>query len=95
MEATDVIRLRVDPKTKSEFTEKCAERGTTVSQALRELINRELADGASPAERFQAIMESARLKVESSGIEEPTIDEINEYIAAVRQERRSDLKKAS
>ena len=87
MAATDSIRVRVDPGFKDEVVRMYAQRGTTVSQAIRSFLADELASHNNALAAFDAIMASADAKVAASGMPEPTIEEIDEYIGAIRKER--------
>ena len=87
MAATETLRIRVEPGFKESVTRMYQQRGTTVSQAVRSFLAGELAAHSSAADAFDAIMASADAKAASSGIGEPTIGEINDYIARVRAER--------
>lgn len=87
MSASDTIRIRVEPEFKSSVARMYAQRGTTLSAAVRAFLADELAAYSSALDAFDAIMESADAKAESSGLPEPSIDDINDYIARVRTER--------
>ena len=87
MSATDSIRIRVEPEFKDRVSRMYAQRGTTVSAAVRAFLTDELTSYSSAVDAFDAIMASADAKAESSGLSEPTIDDINEYIARIRSER--------
>ena len=87
MTASDTIRVRVDSEFKARVTRMYRERGTTVSHAVRSFLADELAAYSTAADAFDAIMASADVKLEASGIGEPSINEINDYIANVRAER--------
>jgi antitoxin component of RelBE/YafQ-DinJ toxin-antitoxin module len=95
MSATDTIRIRLEPQLKNELQEYCAKKGTTISQEIRDFLNSKLQKQATALERFDVIMASAEQKLESSGLPEPTIDELNAYISHVRSERREQISKAS
>ena len=87
MTASDTLRIRVEPEFKREVSRMYEQRGTTVSQAVRSFLASELSVYKSSVDAFDAIMASADRKVAASGLREPTIDEINDYIARVRTER--------
>ena len=87
MTASDVLRIRVDPEFKESVSHMYEQRGTTVSQAVRSFLVEELAAYSSAVDAFDAIMASADAKVEASGMREPTIDELNDYVSRIRAER--------
>lgn len=95
MSATDTIRIRIEPQLKNSLQEYCARRGTTISQEIRDYLNKKLLDQASTLERFDALMLSAEKKLESSGLPAPTMDELNAYIKSIREQRIQGLSKAS
>ena len=87
MAATESIRIRVEPEFKERVTEMYAQRGTSVSAAVRRFLTDELAEYSSALSAFDAIMDSADRKIEASGLAEPSIDDINAYVARIRAER--------
>lgn len=87
MAATDTLRIRIDSDFKARVTEMYKQRGTTVSQAVRSFLAGELAALSTAADAFDAIMASADAKAAASGLPEPSISDINDYIANVRAER--------
>ena len=95
MTASDSIRVRVDPAFKESVTRMCAQRGTTVSAAVRSFLADELAAYSSASDALEAIFDSADRKLEASGLPEPTVDDINGYIADIRAERVSQSLAAS
>ena len=87
MKASDILRIRVEPDFKRRVTSMYEQRGTTVSQAVRTFLADELAAHAQAADEFNAIMAAADEKLAASGLGQPTIENINDYIAHVRAER--------
>ena len=87
MTASETIRIRVDPDFKEAVTRMYQRRGTTVSQAVRTFLAGELSASADATDAFDAIMASADAKAKASGLGEPTIGEINDYIARARANR--------
>lgn len=87
MTASDTLRIRVEPEFKRDVSRMYEQRGTTVSQAVRTFLAGELSAYRSSLDAFDAIMASADAKVAASGMREPSIEEINDYIARVRSER--------
>ena len=90
MTAAEVLRIRVEPEFKDKVVRMYQQRGTTVSHEVRAFLARELAANTSAVSVFDSIMASADEKVQASGYNEPTIDDINDYIARVRAERVDD-----
>lgn len=95
MTASDTLRIRVEPEFKKEITRMYEQRGTTVSAAVRAFLADELASYSSALDVFDSIMASADAKTEASGLREPTIDEIRDYIDRARAERSKDALAAS
>ncbi|MDR1087949.1 MAG: hypothetical protein LBL23_01540 [Coriobacteriales bacterium] len=93
--ASDTIRIRVEPEMKSEVLAHFARKGTTVSQAVRGFLSEELQIPQSRADRLDALAASAEQKLSASGLAEPTMSEILDYVEEVRQERKADMAKAS
>jgi len=87
MKATDTIRIRIEPALKSKLQKRCDERGITLSQLIRDFLAKEADRPVTTAERFDAIMSSAKAKAGATGLSDPSIDDINNYIATIREER--------
>ena len=83
----EIMRFMIPSKTKEQFQEKCARSGQKMSERLRYLVARDIADEPTSADRLSGILASARAKNEASGLAEPTIDEIDAFIDLVRTER--------
>lgn len=95
MAASETLRIRVEPGFKEEVTRMYEQRGTTVSAAVRAFLASELASYTAALDTFDSIMASADAKVQASGLREPTIEEINEYVSRIRAERSDDSLAAS
>jgi antitoxin component of RelBE/YafQ-DinJ toxin-antitoxin module len=95
MPATETIRIRVEPQLKHALQRRCKRDNTTLSQTIRDLLKNEASRPTTALERFDAIMQGSRQKTEASGLREPTIEDINRYIAAIRIERQNDMDKVS
>ena len=83
----EVIRFMVPSDTQEQFQEKCARSGQKMSERMRYLVARDIADEPTPAGRLSGILASARAKNEASGLAEPSIDDIDAFIDRVRTER--------
>ena len=95
MTASDMLRIRVNPDFKRDVTRMYEQRGTTVSAAVRSFLADELASYSSALGAFDSIMASVDAKAQASGLGEPTIGEINGYVARVRAERAGEALAAS
>ena len=84
---TDSVRIRIEPEKKRALERLYAQRGTTISQAVRGFFDEELASQANPLDRFDAIMDAADAKADSYGAPEPTIDDIVAFVDRIREER--------
>jgi len=87
MRATDTIRIRIEPSLKKKLQELCDERGTTLSQIIRDYLVKEAERPLTVADRFDAIITGACAKKDATGLAEPSIDDVNSYIDSVRKER--------
>ena len=87
MKATDTIRIRIEPALKRKLQKRCDESGITLSQLIRDFLTKEADRPVTTAQRFDAIMSSAQAKTGATGLPEPSIDDINSYIALIREER--------
>lgn len=87
MAQDEVIRIRIDADDKRDLSQMYAQRGTTISQAVRTFLKGELQAYRSAVDAFDAIMASADTKLEASSLPEPTIDEINDFVSRIRSER--------
>jgi antitoxin component of RelBE/YafQ-DinJ toxin-antitoxin module len=94
MSATDTIRLRLEPELKAAFARRCEQRGITVSQALRDYVQRETTS-TTVTDRLDALLLKASEKNAASGLASPTLDDINAHIARIRQDRLTAIKKVS
>ena len=88
MPATEMIRVRIEPEKKERLQSIYAARGTTLSQAVRDFLDSELAQN-DPLSVLDGIAESAARKVEASGAPELTIDDVVAFVDSVREERIS------
>ncbi|MCL2806787.1 MAG: hypothetical protein FWD27_01275 [Coriobacteriia bacterium] len=87
MKATDTIRIRIEPTLKQKLQSRCDDRGITLSHLIRDFLTTEANRPVTAAERFDAIMASAASKTGTTGLNEPTIDDINDYIDSIREQR--------
>ena len=85
MTANSVVRARIDEKTKAEASAVLASSGLTVSEAVRLMLMRVVAEKALPfeplipnAETIEAIMESQRGELVTVGSVDDLLRELNE-----------------
>ncbi len=85
MTANSVVRARIDEKTKAEASAVLASIGLTVSEAVRLMLMRVVAEKALPfeplipnAETIEAIMESQRGELVTVGSVDDLLRELNE-----------------
>ena len=83
----EVIRFMIPSGTKERFQKKCALSGQKMSERMRYLVARDIADELTPTDKLSGILASARAKNEASGLAELTIDDIDAFIDEVRMER--------
>ena len=62
---TDTIRVRIEPEKKTLLTKLYEEKGTNLSQAIRDFLDKEIESQSDPLDRFNAIMASADKKREA------------------------------
>jgi len=91
MNATDTIRIRIEPGLKQKLQKRCDVEGITLSQLIRDFLIKEASLPLTTADRFDAIMENARIKTAATGLAEPSIDDINSYISSIRQQRQEAM----
>ena len=84
---SQVLRVVLPAAVKAEFSRRCAERSQGMSERVRQLIVLDLEETESPAQRFEAILSSARRQVAASGLPQPSIEDIDAFIERVRDER--------
>lgn len=87
---SEVMRVVLPPQLKAQFQEKCNRQGQKMSERMRQLVVQDLAQSESPADKLDRILASAEVKNKAAGLPEPTIEDIDEFIAAVRAERIED-----
>lgn len=83
----EVIRFVLPSSTKDRFQDRCAQAGQNMSERMRFLVMRDLEEAQAPADRLAGILASARAKSEAAGLAEPSIEDIDAFIDAVRIER--------
>ena len=83
----EVMRFVLPARTKERFQDKCAQTGQKMSERMRFLVMRDIEEASTPAARLSGILASARVKNEAAGLAEPTIEDIDAFIDAVRAER--------
>ena len=83
----EVMRFVLPARTKERFQDKCAQAGQKMSERMRFLVTRDMEEAPTPAGRLSSILASARVKGETVGLAEPTIEDIDAFIDAVRSER--------
>ena len=83
----EVMRFVLPASTKERFQDKCAQSGQKMSERLRFLVMRDIEETPTPAGRLAGILMSARAKGEAAGLANPTIEDIDAFIDAVRSER--------
>ncbi len=88
---TETIRIRIDPRKKVMLTEMYNARGTTISTAVRDFLDSELASAAHPLDRFDAIMASADAKLEAYGAPEPSLEDIVSFVEDARKKRAGEF----
>lgn len=87
---SEVMRVVLPTSLKTRFQDKCSEHGQKMSERMRQLIVQDLAQEESPAEKLDRILASAEAKNKASNLPEPTIEDIDAFIASVRSERIKD-----
>ena len=88
---TDTIRVRIEPEKKTLLTKLYEEKGTNLSQAIRDFLDKETESQSDPLDRFNAIMASADKKREAYGAPEPTVQDIVDYVDKVRESRQDTM----
>ena len=83
----EVMRFVLPASMKERFQDKCAQTGQKMSERMRFLVTRDIEETLTPAGRLADILASARAKGEAAGLAEPTIEDIDAFIDAVRTER--------
>ena len=83
----EVMRVVLPPDLKTQFQEKCEAFGQKMSERARQLILADVMEEATPAARLTAILQSAKVKNERSGLGTPSIEDIDRFIEKVREER--------
>ena len=84
------MRVVLPVEIRDKFRKKCEERGQSMSERARQLVVNDLLDYQTPAEKFSSLTTKAAKINEASGYQEPTMEEIDAFIAVVRQERLSN-----
>ncbi len=95
MPATEVIQLRVTPSLKSELEDRCRLQGTSVSEKLRSLVQKELSQEQSPLEEADAIFAAADARTQAAGLPEPSIEEVVAFCDRVKRERAAAIAQMS
>ncbi len=83
----EVMRFVLPASMKERFQDKCAQSGQKMSERMRFLVTRDIEEAPTPAGRLTSILASARAKGDAAGLAEPTIEDIDAFIDAVRSER--------
>ena len=84
------MRVVLPVEIRDKFRAKCEQHGQSMSERARQLVVDDVLDFQTPAEKFSDLMAKAAEINESSGYSEPTMEEIDAFIAEVRQERLSN-----
>ena len=91
MSATEIVQFRVEPSVRRDLESRCARRGVSVSQGLRDIVMVDLYGEKPPADELASIIASADEKLDASGLPEPSVDQIVEYCERVRAERSAQM----
>ena len=89
-ESSRTMRVVLPVEIRDKFRVKCEQRGQSMSERARQLVVDDVLDFQTPADKFSDLMSKAAEINESSGYSEPTMEEIDAFIAEVRQERLSN-----
>lgn len=81
------MRVVLPAEIRDKFRLKCEERGQSMSERARQLVVNDVLTYQTPAERFSSLTMKAAEINKASGYSEPTMEEIDAFIAEVRQER--------
>jgi hypothetical protein len=84
---TETIRIRIEPEKKEKLTRIYQSRGTSISQAVRNFFDAELATQVDPISRLDAIFGSVDAKLDNYGAPEPSVQDIVDYVEGVREAR--------
>lgn len=95
MAANDIVRVRMDSEMKARLMECYAAQGRTISDAVRGFLEHELEVFGDPLAELDALAESAAVKTASSGLPDPTVEDLVSYVESVRAERASQMVVAS
>ena len=79
------------PQKKALLTKLYEERGTNLSQAIRDFLDKEIESQSNSLDRFNVIMTSADKKREAYGAPEPTVQDIVDYVGKVRESRQDTM----
>ena len=83
------IRVSLPVGIRDTFKRRCADRGQSMSERARQLVVEDVSNYQSPSERFARITNEAQSINDASGFKEPTMAEIDEFIASIRAEKRT------
>ena len=83
------MRVVLPVEIRDKFRAKCESRGQSMSERARQLVVDDVVDFQMPAEKFSILMSQATEINNASGYPEPTMEEIDAFIAEVRKERLS------
>lgn len=88
---TETIRIRIEPDKKAILTRIYDNRGTSISQAVRDFLDKEIESSADPLDRLNAIFASADAKLDAYGAPEPSVEDVAAYVERVREQRCRDV----
>lgn len=81
------MRVVLPVEIRDKFRAKCERRGQSMSERARQLVVEDVINFQTPAEKFSSLMSQASEINEASSYSEPTMEEIDSFIAEVRKER--------
>lgn len=88
------IKIPVTNSVKESFEGRCASKGQKVAERARQLIINDLNEVTAPVSRFDQIMTAADIKTKSSGVNDLSLEDIDQFISEVRAERIAESKLA-
>ncbi len=91
MSTSEVVRIRVAPERKKRYMAMYEAQGITLSNAVRDFLDEELAHYEDPLMVLDEIAQSATQKTQASGLREPSVDELVAYVNNIRSERAAEM----
>lgn len=89
--SSQAVAVILPAEVRRKFQQQCKRRGVSMAERAKQLVVADVSSKPAPSQKFEQLLKTAETINETSKYPEPSMQEIDEFIAQVRKERASTL----